>query len=321
MYGGNMINCYTQAVLSTMMTNFSYENLKKFEIATSVPFGIVYKPNDNNRLLDCYLDPDIGIEVAFELLSIPFESICYNQKDYPYVIEILNSWLRESPVLLGPIDMGELVYLPHHQLLLGVDHYIVIMKQIDDYTYEIMDPEGNPYTTILRKQLFKSCTSHRIKEGRGEFTLRRVLKKYDSIELSPKNLEKIFFKGRNNYIEATYLKNGGSVGLKQFAFDVDKQIYSSSSSIRGMINIFKRCMQRKGLIIEFYEECIECCQSFNQDIIRQLIDLQKKGEEIYSLMLSELLMSKNYDCKYIYTCLLELSNLEDRITNILLINN
>lgn len=303
-----------------MLNEFSFKNLIYFELATSVPFGIKYKPYDPKRMLDCYLDPDIGIENALELFAIPYET-----KYWPKGIksmeafQYLDRWLAESPVLLGPIDMGCLVYLPQYHLYSGLDHYIVIVKK-GEGCYWVCDPEKIPFAIITEEQLHKACISGSLEEGRGSYTIRRVLKKKDVLDITDELLNKILKKGLNNYKNSLESNYGGHLGLNQFAEDVREHLKDPSTS-RALNHVFTNKIQNCILLEYFYKLYYKSTiDSHNKEAIKKVLSLQIDQKNLYAVILSSKFDGDALQCSIIPEILREIATQEKLIVDILLDN-
>lgn len=174
-YNGNLTCCGTHAIYSGFFRNWDNQDIIKFEAATTVPFGIVHNPDDPFRLFTCYCDPDCGIEFAFQVLNIPYrihysKSPCESRE----ALDVLDEWLEEGNVVLGPMNMEDLMYLPHHNLLQAMDHFIVVCG-FESGRYVISDSEGMCLTRLDRDQLVKAWMADKIPEGRGAYIMRQVL--------------------------------------------------------------------------------------------------------------------------------------------------
>ena len=64
--------------------------------------------------------PDVGLSQSFRLLGFEVAEEAESDGD-PMPVEALNLQLVEGPVMLGPLDMGELSYHPNARGANGVD--------------------------------------------------------------------------------------------------------------------------------------------------------------------------------------------------------
>ncbi len=290
MYVGNIVNCYTQAAATVLLNRLSFQNLIHFEIATSVPFGTIYHANDPNRLLDCYIDPDMGIDRAFRFFHIPFEVRYWPKgENSAEAWEVIDDWLRQSPLLLGPINMGKLTYMPQYELYSGIDHYVIVVKK-GKKGYFICDPEGIPFISISQKDLNAACITGELAEGRGSYTIRRILKKVDVLKLPAEDLPLILSTALDNLYQASLKPNGGIHGLRGFADDL-QAIFSNPSLLRGLRHILNVRMQRC-LIIAYYLKLLMEGQADHvlKKRTTDVIWLQENQQQLYGQLLKAALI-------------------------------
>jgi hypothetical protein len=313
LYIGNTTNCYTQAALTLFVKELSFENLMLFEIATTVPFGLIYKGADPSRILDCLIDPDEGIDHAFRLFSVQFETI-YSEKGVYDVnfFKKLDCLLEQSPVLLGPIDMGELTYLPRSELYSGIDHYIVVIKKILD-GYYVSDPEGEPFAYISQQQLNNACTTGLISEGRGSYTVRSA-SQVSNLQLSEKEFDIVFKKVADNYRIASQLSNGGARGLRLFAIDIETH-FKSPSMLVGLKFVLTNRIQRSMFAKCFYEMYVNYENTGIKDkIARRLIAMQGEQQQLYAKLLYHVFDMDNAELADIKGVVENIAQLEDNIS-------
>lgn len=141
-----------------------------------MPFGIAHVPEDPNRLLDCIVDPDIGLDLACSALGIKTVYQCFRtQNDQIKAIRELIRLLEKGPVVLGPLNMGFLPYLKNRQQFIGIDHYVVVVSYeptSDEVT--ILDPERVGLVHTRLQSLVPAWGAEGLREGRGPYTMRQV---------------------------------------------------------------------------------------------------------------------------------------------------
>lgn len=173
-YVGNTTSCHTQAVFTAFPAVVSGIAQWLFEVLTSVPFGVKSDPTDPNRLLDTYVDPDKGLDIAFTAAGIGCETWSLDSHgDSANAWSELQAWVVTGPVVLGPVDMGLLPYLFRPEMLAGLDHYIVV-ESANEQTALVRDPERVPLAEIHRDDLVHAWRGLAVPEGRGSFVMRRV---------------------------------------------------------------------------------------------------------------------------------------------------
>jgi acyl-CoA synthetase (AMP-forming)/AMP-acid ligase II len=167
----NLVNCHTQALLSAF-TLPDWVTPALFEIATTVPFGTRTVPADPHRVLIPWLDPDLGLDRAAHALGLDVQTAWHDDADA--AITQLDGWLRTSPVVLGPLDLGELDYHELAGTLRGCDHYVVALGRPARGDVIVRDPEGYAEIAISEPALRRAWAAVSVPEGRGGFMLRRL---------------------------------------------------------------------------------------------------------------------------------------------------
>ncbi len=232
LYPGNLTCCGTHAVYSAFFQKWDYQDIMRFEAVTTVPFGIVHNPQNLFRLFTCYCDPDRGIEYAFEILGLAyrlryFESACQERE----ALEILEEWLEEGSVVLGPLNMEDLNYISHSNLLQAMDHYIVVCK-VERGKYEVCDSEGMCLTGIDKEALVRAWAADKIPEGRGRYIMRQVLS--DTLPVFGKEVyRRAGSRIADNLSECESKDNCGSNGLYRLA-ESSEYILSDANLKRRM---------------------------------------------------------------------------------------
>lgn len=77
--------------------------------------------------------------------------------------------------MLGPLDLGELTYHPLASTLRGCDHYLVALGRDRAGGLLVRDPEGAVLVRVADSVLRRAWANRDVPEGRGAFTLRRML--------------------------------------------------------------------------------------------------------------------------------------------------
>lgn len=68
----------------------------------------------------CHKSPDVGLGIALKHLGYELEHLLpASLRGTARLADLLQS----GPVLVDPVDMGK-IYIPNHQVLHGVDHYV-----------------------------------------------------------------------------------------------------------------------------------------------------------------------------------------------------
>lgn len=119
------------------------------EVLSGVGLGAYFKKSDG-VLFFGWEHPDNGIDNALEILG--FAS---GRRSFPRVKKVpwenLEEDLKTSPAVIGPINMGALVYNPDYVSLEGADHFVLVYK-IDKNSVVFHDPAGFPCVSLSRQR-------------------------------------------------------------------------------------------------------------------------------------------------------------------------
>ena len=111
--------------------------------------------------------PDLGLSQSFRLLG--FEVSEDAEPDgAPMPVDALNLQLSKGPVLLGPLDLGELYYHPNARGANGVDHFVVALH-VEDGAVVVHDPAGYPAMPIDVEALGRAWRADLIEYRRGAY--------------------------------------------------------------------------------------------------------------------------------------------------------
>lgn len=163
MYIGNGHYCYSNSTamfLSSIGENVSPQLV---EILTGVGLGAMIE-NEKN-LYFSMRDPDDGINYALNILGFTAEEH-QQASDLDDPFPLLKQQIKQNPVILGPLDMGELTYHPNHKNLNGSDHY-VLGYQMDNENIYVQDPAGFPFVPLSLDQFKKAWMAERIPYRKG----------------------------------------------------------------------------------------------------------------------------------------------------------
>jgi hypothetical protein len=171
---GKHSGCHTLAVFEAFFEDFQLSDLFLFEALTATPFGVMSVPQDPNRLIVPRQDPDVGIDAALEFLRLDVTTQLQPRGTPPETsVRTLAVALGRGPVLLGPLDMGKLDYLPSHWLYSGCDHYVVALS-VNAEGLWIRDGEGFDLALIDLDRFLAAWAAPNLREGRGSFTQRQI---------------------------------------------------------------------------------------------------------------------------------------------------
>lgn len=117
--------------------------------------------------------------------------------DDPFTL--LKKQIKQDPVILGPLDMGELTYLPNHENLYGADHY-VLGYQIDNENIYLQDPAGFPFVPLSLDQFRKAWMAEKIPYRKGFYKYWSSPKKVVSLD------DNDIYERAIHYFKRTYLE-------------------------------------------------------------------------------------------------------------------
>ncbi|QYR21378.1 hypothetical protein KZ483_27535 [Paenibacillus sp. sptzw28] len=137
------------------------------EAVTGFALGASLERNDILFFDNCLSSPEKGISIAFKTLG--FDVIEKASKiDERIPLDELRQDLARSPVLLGPLDMGYLTYLPNHRFLGGCDHYVLALE-MNETDILLHDPAGYPFVRLSLEQLEPAWRAERIAWSCGAY--------------------------------------------------------------------------------------------------------------------------------------------------------
>lgn len=161
-YIGNGAYCYANS--ASMLLDSIGEKISPSIIEVLCGVGLsAFWMEKTNLLFFNFALPDEELTRTFNTLGFDCEERITSKKK-PAPIEQLKGDLKNSPVLLGPIDMGYLDYNPNHKFLYGSDHYVYLYG-FEDKNFYLHDPEKFPCVFLSQAQLKKSWESDKIFYG------------------------------------------------------------------------------------------------------------------------------------------------------------
>jgi predicted double-glycine peptidase len=110
--------------------------------------------------------PDKGICQALRTLGYRFE----HRMDDAEPLAELRRLLANGPVIVGPLDMGLLVYNPSHGYAAGSDHYVVVYAVEEDLV-RLHDPAGYPHAVISHADFLAAWRADRIAYKMGTYSM------------------------------------------------------------------------------------------------------------------------------------------------------
>jgi len=138
------------------------------ECLTTVPFGFVYVPVDGGGFAVNGYNPHDGVERALKALQYKFEFKCFESSEE--ALSFLRVALENEPILVGPLDMGFLVYDPYCKFKKASDHYLVALKMKEDHVV-VNDPDGYLHVPIPIRDFVEAWEAEAIQYKKGSYSL------------------------------------------------------------------------------------------------------------------------------------------------------
>ncbi|NGQ95284.1 BtrH N-terminal domain-containing protein [Brevibacillus sp. SYP-B805] len=145
-YIGNGAYCYANS--TAMLLHSIGEKIAPslIEVLTGVGLGAMWEEALQFAWFNGRVAPDEGIGRALDLLGFTFLAQGCDTTSAPPV-EDLRTHLKDGPAVVGPLDMGMLLYHPNHSYLGGSDHYVLVYAADDENVY-LHDPAGYPHVSL-----------------------------------------------------------------------------------------------------------------------------------------------------------------------------
>jgi hypothetical protein len=135
-------------------------------VLTGVGLGAVQGQDGRTFLSTRPANVPAGVDKALELLGVAATATA--GPDDALLGELLAADLATGPVMLGPLDMGHLTYIPWHRALDGSDQYVVAYAVDDERAY-LQDPAGFASTSLGLEELARAWRAERIGAPGGPF--------------------------------------------------------------------------------------------------------------------------------------------------------
>ncbi|MGP9036085.1 hypothetical protein ACT00Z_10290 [Bacillus stercoris] len=294
MYIGNGHYCYSNSTamfLSSIGENVSPQLV---EILTGVGLGAMIE-NEKN-LYFSMRDPDDGINYALNILGFTAEEH-QQASDLDDPFPLLKQQIKQNPVILGPLDMGELTYHPNHKNLNGSDHY-VLGYQMDNENIYVQDPAGFPFVPLSLDQFKKAWMAERIPYRKGINKYWSTAKKVVTLD----NNE--IYERAIDYFKRTYREfekvDMGLIGREAICFYADQLLNASiTADTIGHTTFF---------LFQLSARRANDYAVFFKDRHSHLSVLKTEQAKVFGMCHS---MSVNKDWKGISEKLMKLADLED----------
>lgn len=109
------------------------------------------------------VSPDVGLTRSLKTFGFNVQETSFSRDSFA---DGLVTLLAEGPVLLGPLDMGYLLYNPERAR--GADHFVLAYESRDGRVY-IHDPAGYPNVSLTFEELLLAWAAQDIAYKQGPF--------------------------------------------------------------------------------------------------------------------------------------------------------
>lgn len=185
MYTGNSSYCYSNS-LHMSLKHAGMKELPEvsfLECLTGMPFGTSFFKFDMPMFFPspAKTEPHEGLSQALKTLGWTCELWQGNEEETARTK--LETVLKHSPVLLGPIDMSFLSYDPNHKSKEGGDHFLTVLN-IKDEMALLHDPQFYPYAVLPMTELMQAWNASSIGYIDQTYTLRHSFREQFKVSRS-----------------------------------------------------------------------------------------------------------------------------------------
>ncbi|MNI01356.1 hypothetical protein D3C73_541950 [compost metagenome] len=158
-YTGN--GAYRYANSASMLLDAAGEKIstETIEVLSGVGLGAIWFKEDNMIFFSSGV-PHTGVSKALDILGFTVSKHSSTDRSQKNA-EILTTAIIQHPVMLGPLDMGYLSYLPNHRYLHGCDHYVLAFG-VEDGMVRLHDPAGYPYAMLPMEELINASKTSQL---------------------------------------------------------------------------------------------------------------------------------------------------------------
>lgn len=150
-YMGNGAYCYANSAAMLLSSIGEKVEPSFLEVIGGFSLGAFRTLNDMLYFDNCTSSPDLAVTKAMSILGFNVQE-SVQELGTAMRLDDLKESLQEGPVMIGPLDMGKLVYNPNFPNLGGCDHYVLILKLEGDEVL-IHDPAGFPNVFLTLDKL------------------------------------------------------------------------------------------------------------------------------------------------------------------------
>lgn len=171
-YVGSGPYCYSNSLV--MMLGAEAPPVGVIETLTGSPFGAHVEEGTMPFFDPAGWHPEIGVDAALSLLGWS----CLRTAGGPpeEALGRLRAAAAHGPVMVGPLEMGLLLYQPNSGIAIGADHYVVVLA-VDGDTVLIHDPQGYPCATLPTGAFLESWRGETVTYNDTPFVMRSAFTK------------------------------------------------------------------------------------------------------------------------------------------------
>jgi hypothetical protein len=167
-YVGNGAYCYANSTAMLLATIGEQVSPGLIEVLSGVGLGAETPPGSSELWFNNLVAmPDYGISKALDILGFAYTERAH-EDGATAPLDELRAALEEGAVVLGPVDMGYLRYVPGHQHAAGADHFVMAYA-IDEQHVALHDPAGFPHVALPLADLALAWRAERVPYRRGAY--------------------------------------------------------------------------------------------------------------------------------------------------------
>lgn len=169
-YIGKAEYCYANSTAMLLASVDENISPNKIEVLSGIGLGAFFDESSNSLFFsNLCAEPDEGISRALDILGFSYVEKNSEDPNNPPFDE-LRKILSFGPAVLGPLDLGLLIYNPSMTGAIGADHF-VLAYSMDDKKIYLNDPYGFPQVSLTFEQLKEAWRADKISYKRGYYRL------------------------------------------------------------------------------------------------------------------------------------------------------
>ena len=161
-YVGSTEYCYSHSAAMLLASAGHRVEPGLFECLTAVGLGARWWP-EAKEIYFSLQPPDLGTSAAFAHLGFEVE-----ERTGVPDLDALRAELETAPIMIGPLDMGWLRYLPNAELAHGADHYVLLVNLTAEHA-RLHDPKGYLNVTLPLEHLAKAWEAEAVSYRREPY--------------------------------------------------------------------------------------------------------------------------------------------------------